>query len=61
MAKFFEYKYQAGHSAIAHAAAIEQLALLILQAHFQAPVSEVQIMSKMLLTLTPSVRRFLYA
>ena len=59
MAKFFEYKYQAGHSVMAHVAAIEQLAAHLKD--LQAPVSEVQVMSKILLTLPPSFRHFLSA
>jgi hypothetical protein len=59
MANFFEYKYQAGHSVMAHVAAIEQLAAHLKD--LQAPVSEVQVMSKILLTLPPSFRHFLSA
>ena len=59
MAKFFDYKYQAGHSVMAHISAIEQIAAHLRD--LQAPVSTVQIMSKILLTLPPSFRHFLSA
>ena len=56
-AKFFAYKYVPGHSVMAHVAAIQQMA-----AHLKdlnAPISDVQVMSKILLTLPPSYRHFL--
>ena len=59
MAKFFDYKYQPGQSVMAHVTAIEQIA-----AHLKnlgSAVSDVQIMSKILLTLPPSFRHFLSA
>ena len=58
-AKFFAYKYVPSHSVMAHVAAIEQMA-----AHLKdlsAPISDVQVMSKILLTLPPSYRHFLSA
>lgn len=59
LSKFFEYKYQAGHSVTAHVAAIEQLAAHLKD--LQAPVSEEQVMSKIFLTLPPSFHHFLSA
>ena len=58
-AKFFDYKYQFGHSVMAHVAAIEQIAAQLKD--LNAPMSDVQIMSKILLTLPPSYRHFLSA
>ena len=58
-AKFFNYKYQPGHSVMSHVAAIEQMV-----AHLKGlngPISEVQVMSKILQTLPPSYRHFLSA
>lgn len=58
-AKFFNYKYQSGHSVMAHVAAIEQIAAQLRD--LNAPISEIQLMSKILLTLPPSFRHFLSA
>ncbi len=42
-AKFFDYKYQPGHSVMAYVAAIEQMAAHL--KNLNAPMSDVQIMS----------------
>ena len=57
MTRFFNYKYQQGNTIMAHIAAIEQMASQLRD--LQAPVSDVQVMSKILLTLPPSYRHFL--
>ena len=58
-AKFFDYKYQPNHSIMSHIATIEQMAAHLKE--LNAPISDIQVMSKILLTLPPSYRHFLAA
>ena len=57
--RFFEYKYRQGNSVMSHVAAIEQMAAHL--KNLNAPISDVQVMSKILHTLPPSYRHFLSA
>ena len=59
MARFFDYRYQPGHNVMAHVSAIEQIATHLKD--LGSPVSDVQVMSKILLTRPPSYRHFLSA
>ena len=59
MTRFFDYRYQPGHNVMAHVSAIEQIATHLKD--LGSPVSDVQVMSKILLTLPPSYRHFLSA
>lgn len=56
-AKFFNYKYQPG--VMSHVAAIEQMGAHLKE--LNGPISEIQVMSKILQTLPPSYRHFLSA
>jgi hypothetical protein len=57
MQQFFEYKYHPDHSVMSHISAIELLASQLKD--LNEPVTEAQVMTKILVTLPPSFRHFL--
>lgn len=57
MQRLFEFKYQPDHSIMSHISAIEHMASQLND--LNEPVSEVQLMTKILVTLPPSYRHFL--
>ena len=52
--RFFDYKYEQGNSVMTHVGKIEQMAAHL--KNLNAPISDVQVMSKILHTLPPSYR-----
>ncbi len=54
--KFFEYQYQPEHDIMAHITEVETMASML--SDVEAPVSEIQIMTKILCTMPPSYRSF---
>jgi hypothetical protein len=54
--KFFEYQFQPDHDIITHITEIETMASQL--QYVEAPVSEIQIMTKVICTLPPSYRSF---
>lgn len=59
MARFFEYKYQPGQSVMAFIASIEQMAAQLRD--LESPVTDVQVMAKIIMSLPPSFRTFISA
>ncbi|KZS10312.1 Uncharacterized protein APZ42_025252 [Daphnia magna] len=57
MQQFFEYKYHPEHSVMSHISAIELLASQLKD--LNEPVTEAQVITKILVTLPPSYRHFL--
>jgi len=54
--KFFEYQYQPEHDIMAHITEVETMASML--SDVDAPVSDLQIMTKIICTLPPSYRSF---
>jgi glutamine synthetase type III len=54
--KFFEYQYQPEHDIMAHITEVETMASML--SDVEAPVSDLQIMTKIICTLPPSYRSF---
>ena len=58
MQQFFEYKYKSGHNVISHISAIELMAARLRD--LKDPVTDTQVMTKIMVTLPPSYRHFLF-